>query len=183
MQAQYISMFEAQGIRVAVLDQPIEVQFVSTLESYSDGVKFLRIDADIAGALKGEEAVADGEALTALFKKASGEENLTVELLSLKDESVPLLLTVSEEARRMEDMMKYFAAAGNGFTPPPMPNDLKLTVNTASPLIRKLTEMSAEKQEAAATYLYRSALLSQKKLTAEELQSFLAAGYGLLELL
>ena len=181
MQAQYVSMLESQGIQVAVLDQPVEVQFASTLESYMDGVKFCRVDTDIAGALKQESDDADHSALTELFKKAAEQDDLQIEFVSLKNDSVPVLLTVSEDALRMEEMMKYFAPAG--MSAPAFPSGLKLTVNTASSLIGKLSAMPDDRREVAAKYLYQTALLSQRKLTAQELQQFLSTGYSLLDLL
>ncbi len=181
LQAQYISMFSAQGIKVAVLDKQLDTQFVSMLESYDGAVKYLRIDADVAGALKGDGDTTEDASLSALFIKASGNEKLKVEFASLKDASVPLLLTVSEESRRMEEMMKLYAMSGMGM--PTFPTEATLTVNTASPLISKLSAMEGEKKEKTAAYLYQLALLSQRKLTAEELQSFLANGYDVLGML
>ena len=114
--------------------------------------------------------------------KVSGDEKLKVVFAPLKDQSVPLLLTISEESRRMEEMMKLYAMSGMGMMGA-FPTEATLTVNTASPLIAKLTDMEGEKQEKTATYLYQLALLSQRKLTAEELQSFLTNSYGVLDML
>ena len=100
-----------------------------------------------------------------------------MEFTPLRDAGVPLLLTLSEESRRMDDMMKLYGMAGG------MPADNTLTVNTASPLIAKLKEMDGEKQSLTAAYLYRLALLSQRKLTADELNRFLSESYGILGML
>lgn len=181
-QAQYIAMFEAEGIQVAVFDQNLDTQFLSQIETYDTDVKYLRIDADVAGALKGDEASAEDPALKDLFVKVSGNEKLKVEFAALKDTGVPLLLTVSEESRRMEEMMKLYAMSGMGAMGA-FPTEAKLTVNTASPLISKLSAMEGEKQEKTAAYLYRLALLSQRKLTADELKQFLADGYAILDLI
>ena len=181
-QAQYIAMFEAEGIQVAVFDQNLDTQFLSQIETYDTDVKYLRIDADVAGALKGDEASAEDPALKDLFVKVSGDEKLKVEFAALKDAGVPLLLTVSEESRRMEEMMKLYAMSGMGAMGA-FPTETKLTVNTASPLISKLSAMEGEKQEKTAAYLYRLALLSQRKLTADELKQFLADGYAILDLI
>ena len=182
LQAQYISMFEAQGIQVAVFDKQLDTQFVSMIEGYNNDVKYLRIDADVAGALKGDGDVTENPALSELFVKVSGNEKLKVQFSPLKDGNVPLLLTISEESRRMEEMMKLYAMSGMSMGGA-FPTDATLTVNTASPLISKLSDMEGEKQEKTATYLYQLALLSQRKLTAEELQSFLANSYNVLEML
>lgn len=181
-QAQYISMFEAQNMQVAVFDKQLDVQFLSILETYNTDVKYVRIDADVAAALKSDEAVAEDKALEALFKKVAGDEKLTVSFAALKDSSVPVLLTISEESRRMEEMMKMYAMSGMNLGMS-YPTEATLTVNTLSPLIGRLGTMEGEKQKKTAAYLYQLALLSQRKLSAEELQRFLADSYNVLEML
>ena len=181
-QAQYIAMFTAQGIPVAVFDKPLDVQFVSMIESYGKDVKYLRIDADVAGALKGDGETAELPGLKELFVKVSGNDKLKVEFAPLKDEAVPVLLTIPEEARRMEEMMKLYAMSGAGELPP-FPTEATLTVNTRNALVARLGDMEPEKREKTATAIYQLALLSQRKLTADELQSFLSNSYGLLGML
>ena len=180
-QAQYISMFEAQGLQVAGFDKQLDTQFLSMLEAYTPEVKYVRIDADVATALKGDGDVTENADLTALFVKVSGDEKLKVAFAPLKDESVPVLLTVSEQSRRMEEMMKLYSM--NGMNLGDMPVEATLTVNTASPLIAKLSEMEESKRETTAAYLYALARLSQRKLSAEELQKFLRDSYAVLDLL
>ena len=181
-QAQYISMFEAEGIQIAIFEKPLDTQFLAYLENYDANVKYLRIDADVAGVLKGEGAAEENAALKDLFVKVSGNEKLKVSFAALKDSGVPLLLTVSEESRRMEEMIKLYAMSGmEGLGS--FPADETLTVNTASPLIAKLSALEGEKQEKTAAYLYRLALLSQRKLSGEELKQFLADGYAILDLI
>ena len=182
LQAQYISMFEAQNIQVAVFDKQLDTQFVSLIEGYDSNVKYFRIDADVAGALKGDGDVTENPELSKLFVKVSANEKLKVEFSPLKDANVPMLLTISEESRRMEEMMKLYAMSGMGMMGN-FPTEATLTVNTSSPLIAKLADMDGDKQEKTATYLYQLALLSQRKLTAEELQSFLTNSYDVLGML
>ncbi|MBR2722506.1 MAG: molecular chaperone HtpG [Clostridia bacterium] len=181
-QSQYISMFDAQGIRVALFDRALDVQFLSMLESYDSTVKYIRIDADVADVLKQDGEAKEDEALISLFQTVSGKADLKVEFSSFKDTSVPALLTVSEDSRRLEEMMRLYAAGGMPVGME-MPEDLTLTLNTASPLISKLSSLDADRQKTVASYLYRLALLSQRKLSAEELSEFLGQGYALLELL
>ena len=179
-QAQYVSMFESAGMQVSVFDKQMDVQFLSMIESYNGDVKYVRIDADVAGALKSDEIAAEDKALSDLFVKVSNNEKLKVEFTALKDESIPVLLTISEESRRMEEMMKMYAMNGMGAMGS-FPTDATLTVNTLSPLVAKIAAMEdAEKQETAASYLYELAQLSQRKLTAEELQKFLKDSYAVL---
>ena len=180
-QAQYVAMFAAQGMQVAVFEKPIDVQFLSMIESYNSDVKYVRIDADVATALKSDAAAAEDKSLGDLFVRVSGNEKLKVEFAALKDAGVPVLLTISEESRRMEEMMKMYAMNGMGM--PAFPTEATLTVNTASPLIEKLGALSDDKREPMANYLYELALLSQRKLTAEELQKFLADSYTVLGML
>ena len=182
-QAQYISMFSAENIRIAVCEKPLDAQFLSTLEMYDNSVKYLRIDADIASALKQEGDTNEKEELISLFKKVSGNEELKVEFTSLKDASVPALITLSEQSRRMDEMLKLYAMNGMNMGMNSYPQQITLTLNLSSPLISKLEAMDGEKQEITAAYLYELAQLSQKKLSAEELQKFLADSYKILGLL
>ena len=182
-QAQYIAMFSAQDIRIAVCEKPLDAQFLSTLEMYDSSVKYLRIDAEVASVLKQESDSAAKEELVALFKKVSGNEELKVEFASLKDENIPALITLSEQSRRMEEMLKLYAMNGMNMGMNSYPQEITLTLNTASPLIAKLEAAAPEKQEIMAAYLYGLAQLSQKKLSAQELQKFLSDSYTLLGLL
>lgn len=180
-QAQYISLFTAQGLKVVLLDKLLDTQFISVLELHNEGVRFMRVDTDIAGALKGEGEAADSEALKNLFREVSQNDKLAVRTEPLKDESVPAVLNISEDSRRMEDMMRFYAPPG---TAPSFPGEVTLIANTKNPLIRKLLSAGAEPgdtQKLIAGQIYRLALLSQRKLTAEELQAFLKESYTVLE--
>ncbi len=182
-QAQYIAIFSQENIRIAIFEKPLDAQFLSTLEMYDSTVKYLRIDANIASALKQEGDTNTKEELVALFQKASGNENLKVEFACLKDASVPALITISEESRRMEEMLKLYAMNGMNFSMNSYPQEVTLTLNLASPLISKLENATGGKQEIMAAYLYGLAQLSQKKLSAQELQKFLSDSYTVLGLL
>lgn len=186
LQARYIALFESQGIPVAVMEQLIDTQFAQMLESYDGNVKYLRIDADVAAALTEENSdTADNEALTALFRKVSGKEDLEVKYQTLKDATLPAMLTVSEESRRMEEMMRMYAMQNGGDTPS-FPVAYSLLVNNASPLVSRLAEVAAEdagKAEIIAGQLYRLAVLAQRKLTAEELNQFLTESFAILAIL
>ncbi len=185
-QAQYISMFENAGIRVVILDKIIDASFIGMLEHEheSDGVKFVRVDADIAGALKDDGAIEENTAVADLFKKVSGVEKLNVKFEILKDTSVPAILNISEESRRMEDMMKLYSMK-NDSSIGAFPVDTTLAVNCANPLIKKLISLldnsQNEKAEKIAKQIYTLSLLSQRRLTAEELKSFLNESFGILE--
>jgi molecular chaperone HtpG len=133
--------------------------------------------------LKQADSADDNEALRALFVKASGDEKLTVRLEALKDAGVPALLSVSEQSRRMEDLMRMYRMAGEeaDFR---MPTENTLILNSTSPLIARMSALlaeQAEKAESLAAYLYRLALLAQRKLTATEMQDFLKDSYRILD--
>ena len=182
-QAQYVSLFEAEGMQVAVFEKPMDVQYLSMVESYTPEVKYVRIDADVADALKSGDAAAEDKELAELFVRVSGNEKLKIEFAALKDAGIPTLLTISEESRRMEEMMKLYSMNGMDLGMGAFPTEATLTVNTASPLIAKLGTLSGETREKAAAYLWGLSLLSQRKLSAEELQKLLSDGYAILELL
>ena len=185
LQAQYISMFAAQGISVAVLEKTLDTQFVSTLENYRDDVKFKRIDSDVAEALKGDGEVSDQPALTELFKNVSQSEQMEIKYQPLKNQSVPALLCVTEESSRMAEMMRMYAMS-TGSAPMEFPMEYSLVVNTASPLYTKLLSLldtDPEKAALIAKQIYALAQLAQRKLNAEELEQFLSGSFSLLELL
>lgn len=181
-QAQYIAMFRAKGFRVCVLDTVIDSQYITMLERENDGLKFLRVDSDISGALSDKDAEAtDSEALKAAFVKASGDDKLEVKFAKLDDENVPAMLGTSEKSRRFEDMMRIY-----GIDPQTMPQKAVLTVNTASPLIKSLEEkLSAgdEKADVIAKSIYRLATLSFRRLSGDEMKAFLSESYDILKMI
>lgn len=182
LQAQYISLFEAQGMQVAVFDRLIDTQFAQMMETYNSEVKYRRIDADVAAALKGDGEANEDEAITALFRKVSGKESLEVKFQSLKDATLPAMLTVSEESRRMEEMMKLYAMQ-SGSEAPDFPIEYTLMINTSAPLITRLSELATtdpDKAETFAAHIWRLSILAQRKLTAEELTAFLTESYDIL---
>ena len=175
-QAQYLAMFDAAEIEVVVLDKIMDTQFMTVIEQ-DKSVKFTRIDSEIASALKGDGEKVESAELGALFKKVSGNEKLNVKFESLKDASVPAILNISEEARRFDDMMKMYSM-GNGGEAAPSMAEATLILNSESSLVKKLIEKPDEK---VAKQLYTLTVLSQRRLTAEELRSFLSESFGLLE--
>ena len=182
LQAQYIALFAAKGIAVAEFDSLLDTQFAASEEAHREGVRFLRVDADLS-VLEGAGEQKENEALSALFLKVSQNEKLTVKQEALAGSEIPAILKVSEESRRMEDMMKMYRLAGESDDAPAFPLDMTLVVNTDAPLIKKLLCMltkESEKCELLATEIYRLSLLSHRKLTRDEMQAFLADSYKLL---
>lgn len=179
LQAQYISLFESQNIKVACFDHQLDTQFISMLEQYLENVKFIRVDADVASALKGDGDVTEHSNIADLFKKASGNDNLEVKFEALKSSEIPAILNISEESRRFEDMMRmYGGGAAMG-----MNSGETLIVNNNSPLITKLLTLIDSDNESAeqmASYIYKLSVLSQRKLSAEEMQAFLSDSFKIL---
>lgn len=182
VQAQYISMFEKENIDVVVLDTVIETQFITLIENEKK-IKFVRIDADVAAALKGEGEAGDEPALTEIFKEVSANEKLTVKYELLKDTSTPAVLNISEEARRMSDMMRMYRVNADDFGGMPEVEST-LVINKANTTVKHLIEAVGADRERAkniASQMYNLALLAQRPLTADELRAFLAQSYGMLE--
>lgn len=182
-QAQYIAMFESEGIEVVVLDKLIDTQFINVIEQENEGVKFVRIDADVASALKADGKAEENEKLAELFKEVSGNKDLKVSFELLKNEKIPAVLNISEQSRRMEDMMKMYRMAGNDGPDMKFPTDATLVVNAQSELIKRLAgelESDADKAKKVAKQIYTLALLAQRQLTADELRDFLGESFDML---
>lgn len=182
-QSQAINLLRNEGIEVAIFDLVVDSQYLAALEHYRSDLSFTRVDSGVSEVLKEAFPENDGgsEALADLFKKVSGNDKMKVLFESLKNEEIPAILSVSEESRRMEDMMKLYALGGGAEDSFPL--DYSLTVNTASPLYTKLTDMIAasdDKADVLASYIYKLALLAQKKPTASELTAFLSDSYKIL---
>ena len=186
-QAQTISLFREEGVEVAVFDLVMDSQYLAALEHYRSDIKFIRVDAGVTDIIK-EEFPSEVPELTdnviEMFKKVSSEDNLTVNIEALKNEEVPAILSVSEESRRMQDMMKLYALGGDNvgaFT-----LEYTLTLNNSSSLCQKLISMindNLPQCELFASYIYKLALISHRKLSADELNDFLANCYKILELI
>ncbi len=177
LQAQYISMYESEGIKIALFERAIDTQFASILEQYMSDVKFYRVDADIADTLKAEGETTESEVLKVLFEKVVGEKT-QLRFDTLKDESIPAMLNVTEESRRMEDLMRMYGMDAGAY-----PTESTLVLNTNSPLIKKLeavAESEPEKADEMAAYIYKLSLLSQKKFSAEEMRDFMKSGFDLM---
>ena len=184
VQAQYISMLESEGIKVVLLSHQLDNQFITMCEGINTDVKYKRIDSDITDILKsGAENAENDESLVELFKSVSKNDTLKVKLESFKDTAVPAILTVSEESRRMEEMMKMYSSMGMNVGEA-FPVEYTLVLNAGSSIIKKLSKIKADDEEKAALIakeVYKLALISQRHLSAEELKEFLSDSFKLLE--
>ena len=182
LQAQYITLLEEQGIKVACFDKQFEVQFLSLLEQNMEGVKFVRVDADVATALMDGTAAEDLAPLTSLFVEVSGNAELKTRVERLKSAKTPAILTVSEESRRFEELMQMYS--GSMGMPTGTGKDETLIINASSDLIARVTsllEFDRDRAALMASYIYKLALLSQRRLSAEEMSAFLEDGFAILE--
>ncbi len=187
-QAQYIAMLKAHDIDVLVLDERIDQAFISFIESKMDGVKFKRVDADVADLLTEQEETTDeagetkvSEALVALFKRVLAKDDVKVELKALKSQDVAAMITLSESNRRMQDMMKMYAMGGFGGD---MPSDETLILNKNHKLVKYTLEHLYESDELAdlvANQLYDLAVLSHKPLTGEQMNAFIKRSNQIME--
>lgn len=190
LQSQYISMLNAEGIEVSVFDLMLDSQYITALEQYRENTRFVRVDSGVADILKNTDGTSTEipQATVDLFRKISGNDKLEIKGETLKNTEIPAVLSVSEESRRMQDMMRMFMPGDDSFNAYPL--DYTLSLNVASPLYVKLDNMlsaegdgSKEKAETYASFLYRLAQITQKKLDADELNAFLADSYKLLGLI
>ncbi len=185
MQAQYISMFETEGYKVALLSHQLDMQFIGMCEAADGEIKYKRIDSDVSGIISSSSDVVSNESLAELFKTVSGNNALNVKFESLNNTSVPAILIVSEESRRMEDMMRMYAGMGMNVGEL-FPVEYTLVLNSASVLTQKiasLMETDSDKASLMASEVYKLALMSQRHMTADELKDFLSDSFKLLEML
>ena len=176
LQAQYVSLLEAKSIKVVLFERAIDVQFASFVETYGESFKFVRVDSNLDELFGSEGEKIEIESVKALFDSVT-DDKVSIEFGELGDESLPALLSIDEDIRRMEEMMRMY-----GISQPTQP-DKKLILNSTSPLIKKLEALCESDNALAgevAEYVYKLALLSQKKFSAEEMQEFMQSSYNLL---
>ncbi len=170
-QAQYINMFKEAGLNAICCDTFIDPHFVSYLEYKApQKLKFMRIDSDVAGALKEDDA--EDSVIVDIFKNAVGGE-VTFKTQKLKNQSVPALINVDEYMRRYTEMGRFYGMSDGSVAQ-------TVIINTANPIIGKIKELDDERQKFVANYVYSLALLSFKKLSPEELDKFIESNMTLL---
>ena len=178
-QSQYISMFKAAKMDAVILNHTIDQPFISQLESKNEGVKFLRIDSDLTDAMKAKtskkaekELEEQSESLGSLFKKVLKKDKLAVKVEKLKNKKVSSVITLSEESRRMADMMKMYSMPGMNM--PGMDEGETLVLNANHPLVQYVTEhQDGEHADMICEQLYDLAKLQQAPLSAEQMTKFI----------
>jgi len=176
-QSQYVNMFKEQNINAVILSHNIDQAFISQLEQGDLKVSFKRIDAGLNDTMKDdadEETIKkETEELGEIFKKALGKENLEVKVEKLKNENVSSMLTLSEETRRMQDMMKMYSAGGAGMDMDMFGDSATLVLNSSNKLVQYiLNNKDAENVDMFCKQLYDLAVLANHPLKAEEMTEF-----------
>ena len=187
-QGQYIKLFKEQGMNAVILDHNIDTSFITQLEQRNDHYKFMRIDADLTESLKDESGADLTEATTTLsevFKKALNNDKLTVKVENLKNADVASVLTLSEQGRRMQDMMKMYAAGGMGGMDPSMfAADQTLTLNANNELVKYILDnKDSEHVPMFAEQLYDLAMLSNQPLSVDQMTKFVKRSNDIMLLL
>ena len=178
-QSQYINMFKKEGMDAVLLTHNIDSAFISQLEQRNENVKFQRIDADLTEGLKEEVSEEDAkvleekkETLTEVFRKALSNDKLSVKVEKLKHENVAAMVTLSEESRRMQEMMRMYNMYG--MDPSMFGTDVTLVLNANHPLVQYVLEnKDGEHTQMFCQQLYDLAMLSNKPLNPEEMTAFI----------
>lgn len=177
-QSQYINMFKEEGIDALILTHNIDQPFITQLEQQEQSYRFQRIDADITDSFKedgsDEEVLkTENEKLTELFRKVLNKEKLEVKVMKLKNDKVSSMITLSEESRRMQDMMKTYNMYG--MDPGMFGSSETLVLNSNNKLVQYIfNHEGAEHVSMICEQLYDLAMLSHKPLAAEAMTNFIA---------
>lgn len=185
-QSQYINMFKEQNMDAVILDHNIDTSFITQLERRNEHYRFQRIDADVNESMKeegSEEELKEAtDTLTETFKKALGRDNLNVKVEKLKNANISSVITLSEEGRRMQDMMKMYGMAG--MDPSMFGGDSTLTLNANNALVKYILEhKDSEHVPMFCQQLYDLALISNHPLTPDEMSKFIARSNEIMMLL
>ena len=177
-QGQYIALFKEQDMNAVILNHNIDTSFISQLEIRNQNYRFMRIDADLTDSLKetsSEDLTDATSTLTEVFKNVLNNEKLTVKVEKLKNDSIASVITLSEEGRRMQDMMKMYAANGMpGMDMSMFAADQTLTLNANHALVQYIVEnKESEYAPMFAEQLYDLALLSNQPLSTDAMTKFI----------
>jgi len=183
-QSQYINMFKEEGLDAVILKHNIDSPFMTHAEQAKEDIHFQRIDADITESFKedtDENLEEVTKALTETFKKALNNEAISLKVEKLKNENVASMMTLSEESRRMQDMMKMYGmdsamfGGGGGET---------LILNSNHPLVQYVEQNpDSENTTVMCEQLYDLAVLSHKQLSPDEMTKFIARSNQIMLLL
>ena len=192
-QSQYVRMFRENGMQAFVLSHNIDQPFISQLEAKNEGIHFERIDANVQDALRADDEAAEseeqakenGEKITKIVQKALDDDKLKVQLETLKDANVSSMLTVNEQTRRMNDMMKMYSMNGMDFGMDKMTKEGQtLILNAVHPLVKYVMEHEeGENTKLICEQLYDLAVLQNEPLTGDEMAKFVTRSNQIMMLL
>ena len=192
-QSQYVNMFKEAGMEAVVLPDKIDQPFVSQLESKNEGIKFARIDADLTDTFKAKtskkaekEMEEQAEAVAKLMKKVLKKDAIKVKIEKLKNKKISSMITLSEETRRMQDMMKMYSMQGMGGMDMGMfgKEGETLILNANHPLVQYVIEhQDGDNVKMICEQLYDLALLQQAPLEPEAMTKFVARSNDIMMLL
>ena len=185
-QSQYINLFRNQGKDAVILNHNIDSAFITQLEQRNPTVRFQRIDADVTGDVKEEISEEEKEAfkktsdsLIEIFRKELGNDKLDVKIEKLKDDSVASMITLSEQSRRMQEMMKMYGMAGMD-----MGMETALILNANHPLVQYVAEHQEDEHAGViCKQLYDLAMLAHKRLNPDEMTAFVKRSNEIMMLL
>jgi molecular chaperone HtpG len=185
-QSQYINLFRESGMTAVILKHNIDNAFISHVEQHNEHVTFQRIDADVTDSVKEEtdaEALKDTtDTLTELFRKALGKEKLTVKVEKLKNENISSMMTLSEESRRMQEMMKMYNMYG--MDPSMFGGEETLVLNANNKLVQYVAaHKDSEQISLFCEQLYDLAMIAHKQLNPDEMTRFINRSNEILMLL
>ena len=189
LQGQYIKLFKEQNMQAVILDHNIDTSFITQLEQRNEHYKFMRIDADLTESLKDETSADElnevTDTLTEVFKNALNNDKLTVKVEKLKNESISSIITLSEEGRRMQDMMKMYAMNGMGGMDMSMfAADQTLTLNANNALVKYIFEnKDSEHVPMFCEQLYDLALIANQPLSVDAMTKFVERSNKIMMLL
>ncbi len=181
-QAQYIEMFRKTGKDAVILKERIDNAFIQQLEQKNLNIKFARIDSELADEFRGEGEVAkeDADSLTETFRKNLGNDKLEVKVENMTDDAIAAITTVSEENRRMQDMMKMYGMSDMSG----MQDMETLVLNVNHPLVKFVLEHKKSKSvPVICEQLYDLARISQRPLSQEEMTKFVRRSNEIMMLL
>ena len=189
-QSQYINMFKAAKMDAVILTHNIDQPFISQLEQKNEGIKFQRIDADVTDALKSKtskkaekEMEEQAESISKLMKKALKNDKITIKVEKLKNKKISSMITLSEESRRMQDMMKMYSMPGMDMSAFGGEGET-LILNANHPLVQYITEhQDGENAEMICEQLYDLAKLQHAPLSADAMTKFVARSNDIMMLL
>ena len=188
-QSQYINLFKEQGMNALIMTHNIDQPFITQLEQSEDvKVRFQRIDSDLSDSMteEGDEETLKSQTktLSEIFKKALGKEQLEVQVQNLKNDAISSMVTLSEETRRMQEMMKMYSMGGSDMDMNMFGGSETLILNAKNKLVQYILEhKDGEHVDLFCKQLYDLAMLANKPLPAQEMTEFVARSNEIMMLL